>query len=70
MLNKIINWFKGEEVVTASEFWFVGDTLRARIAELEAENQILSAKLRAAARATSKTRQANVKAAPVKKVKK
>ena len=70
MLSKILNWFKGEDVVPMSEFAFVGDTLRARIYELEAENQILSQKLRAAARATSRTRQANVKAAPVKKAKK
>lgn len=70
MLSKIINWFRGEDVVPFSEFSFVATTLHDRIAELEAENEQLKSKLRAAARATSRTRQANIKAAPVKKVKK
>lgn len=70
MIDRIIKWFHGEEVVPLSEFSFVATTLHDRIAELEAENEQLKTKLRAAARATSRTRQANIKAAPVKKAKK
>lgn len=70
MIDRIIKWFHGEDVVPLSEFAFVGETLRSRIAELEAENEQLRTKLRAAQRATSKTRLANTKAASVKKVKK
>ena len=68
----MIQWIKDlfrPDVALRTEFAFVEETLRARIAELEADNDVLSQKLRAAARANSKTRQANVKAAPVKKAK-
>jgi hypothetical protein len=67
MIQWIKDLFKPNEALL-TEFAFVEETLRARIVELERENNVLSSKLRAAARATSKTRQANVKAAPVKKV--
>lgn len=69
----MIQWFKDlfrPDEAQRTEFAFVEETLRARIAELEADNKVLGQKLRAAARATSKTRQANIKAAPVKKAKK
>lgn len=69
----MIQWLKDlfrPDEAQRTEFAFVEETLRARIAELEADNKVLSQKLRAAARATSKTRQANIKAAPVKKAKK
>ena len=66
MIQFLKDLFKPDEAMR-SEFAFVKETLRARIVELERENQVLSSKLRAAARANSKTRQANVKAAPVKK---
>jgi hypothetical protein len=68
MIEWIKNLFRPDEA-QRTEFAFVEETLRARITELEADNAVLSQKLRAAARANSKTRQANVKAAPVKKVK-
>lgn len=66
MIQWIKDLFKPDEAQQAA-FAFVEETLRARIVELERENDVLSTKLRAAARANSKTRQANVKAAPVKK---
>ena len=68
----MIQWIKDlfrPDDAQRNVFAFVEETLRARIGELEQENEQLRTKLRAAARATSKTRQANVKAAPVKKAK-
>lgn len=68
----MIQWIKElfcRDQAVRSEYAFVEETLRARIGELEQENEQLRTKLRAAARANSKTRHANVKAAPVKKVK-
>ena len=66
----MIQWLKDlfrPDEAQRTEFAFVEETLRARILELEAENTSLTQKLRAAARATSKSRQSNIKAAPVKK---
>lgn len=68
MIQWIKDLFRPDEA-QGNAFAFVEETLRARIGELEQENEQLRTKLRAAARATSKTRQANVKAAPVKKAK-
>lgn len=69
----MIEWIKElfcRDQAVRTEYAFVEETLRGRIAELEAENEQLRTKLRAAARANSKIRQANVKAASVKKGKK
>jgi hypothetical protein len=66
----MIQWIKDlfcRDQAVRSEFAFVEETLRARIVELERENDVLSTKLRAAARANSRTRQANVSAKVVKK---
>lgn len=70
LIDRIIKWVHGEEVVPLSQFSFVATTLQDRIVELEAENEQLKTKLRNAARATSRVRQSNIKAAPVKKAKK
>lgn len=68
MIQWIKDLFRPDEALR-SEYAFVEENLRARIGELEQENEQLRTKLRAAARANSKTRQANVKSAPVKKAK-